>query len=480
MTKYMCDLCDAPADYNFQDATIRYTIVDDDFSDEPPKVSEYSGQLQNDFYCSNCANNEETGSFYAETFGAEMMMCIHCANEGKENPMFDYDMGGVSDCLGCGDTMCQEHYESDSHRGCEGFHAESVGSPSPSSPLEEVPATVPSPAEPTNESFDAENEKVYRGMPTDPDIPTILIDGPFGEEMWAFYEDGKLNKDPKQYQNRDGEMCAACEGDISLEYARSSRGYRYCEDCWEMVSVTKRGYHAEMDELDDTSSIIRNQVGDMVGMVELDENDEDIEKVDVDIIDDDGEKAYEGTLGAETFEAQPTFNEENQEYEGTIKEIYKDPKTNEIRVKGRWFFPQRGEWVEYDERGCQFEGCSQMNSPEWYDEDYCTTACANDMKICGKNKPYSNTSYGSTRLVTGWQDGAYSTFCQSLTEDEEGMERCNDCDYEASVYDAETFESQGMNTKMILGITALAVGLGLWKGKEILSISEKIRQSMKK
>ena len=37
-----------------------------------------------------------------------------------------------------------------------------------------------------------------------------------------------------------------------------------------------------MDELDDSSSIIRNQVGDMVGMVELDKNDEDIEKVDID------------------------------------------------------------------------------------------------------------------------------------------------------------------------------------------------------
>ena len=40
MPEYECDLCDAPADYNFQDATIRYTIVDDDFSDEPPKVSD--------------------------------------------------------------------------------------------------------------------------------------------------------------------------------------------------------------------------------------------------------------------------------------------------------------------------------------------------------------------------------------------------------------------------------------------------------
>jgi hypothetical protein len=44
---------------------------------------------------------------------------------------------------------------------------------------------------------------------------------------------------------------------------------------------------------------------------------------------------------------------------------------------------------------------------------------------------------------------------------------------------AETFESQGKNTKMILGITALAVGLGLWKGKEIMSISDKISQSIK-
>ena len=46
-------------------------------------------------------------------------------------------------------------------------------------------------------------------------------------------------------------------------------------------------------------------------------------------------------------------------------------------------------------------------------------------------------------------------------------------------FGAETFESQGKNTKMILGITALAVGLGLWKGKEIMSISDKISQSIK-
>ena len=153
---------------------------------------------------------------------------------------------------------------------------------------------------------------------------------------------------------------------------------------------------------------------------------------------------------AETFEAQPNFNEETQEYDGTIKEIYKDPKTNELRVKGRWYYPQRGEWVEYDTRGCQYEGCAQMYSPEWDSDDYCTSACVNDMTICGKNKPYSYTSYGSTRLIDGWEDGAYGDFCQSLTEDvvydrdgEEQEKRimCNDCDYEKAEYGAETFEA---------------------------------------
>tara|TARA_B100002019_G_scaffold91786_1_gene79097 strand:+ start:432 stop:1580 length:1149 start_codon:yes stop_codon:yes gene_type:complete len=166
---------------------------------------------------------------------------------------------------------------------------------------------------------------------------------------------------------------------------------------------------------------------------------------------------------AETFEATPTFNEETQEYEGTIKEIYKDPKTNEIRVKGRWYYPQRGEWVEYNHKGCQFEGCAQMYSPEWYDEDYCTTACANGMTICGKNKPYLNTSYGSTRLIEGWEDGAYGDFCQSLTEDVEGMEMCNDCDYQQVDYGAETekpfWENITMSSKKKKDFSPLYHGL---------------------
>ena len=139
----------------------------------------------------------------------------------------------------------------------------------------------------------------------------------------------------------------------------------------------------------------------MVGMVELDEK-EDIEKVDMDIIDDDGEMAYEGTLGAETFE---------EEYE-----------------------------------------CS------W----------------CGKDVKKGDTFY--------FVDGAWTTDALCVSCKEEGDDEDADwgkLNIEEGTWNAETFESQGTNTKMILGITALAVCLGLWKGKEIMSISEKITESIK-
>jgi hypothetical protein len=61
-TEYPCDICDKPAKYNFQDTTIRYEIIDDDF--ENPKVSEYGGQNQNDFYCEACAKQYEGSAFY--------------------------------------------------------------------------------------------------------------------------------------------------------------------------------------------------------------------------------------------------------------------------------------------------------------------------------------------------------------------------------------------------------------------------------
>ena len=360
----------------------------------------------------------------------------------------EYSPYGDLLCKSCWKINREEDENADS-RGQGQYGAEMEDSPSPSSPLEEVPATVPSPAEPTNESFSADNKGwayhvyvsdleeyeyevemplidlskqqiVYLGRPTKEsaieaandvsrdekykNYDVIYVVGEHedgGEEILYRIQNGEISysaesfnaesKDDdltkvKKYTNRimeqDPHVMAEfgpfgyykllehpTAGDtspllfytpvmggllmrttffdtyelndelaekLSKEMVKQIKQNTYFDEDWE-----RHLFNAEMDELSEDTSIIRNQVGDMVGMVELDENDEDIEKVDIDIIDDDGEMAYEGTLGAETF------------------------------------------------------------------------------------------------------------------------------------------ESQGTNTKMILGITALAVGLGLWKGKEIMSISEKISQSIK-
>jgi hypothetical protein len=60
--EYPCDYCGKPAKYNFQDSVIRWELIDGDF--ENPKVSEYSGQMQNDFYCEPCSKKYETSSYY--------------------------------------------------------------------------------------------------------------------------------------------------------------------------------------------------------------------------------------------------------------------------------------------------------------------------------------------------------------------------------------------------------------------------------
>ena len=65
--EYPCDVCGKPSDYNFQDGTIRWEIKDDEFVGGKPKISEYAGDTQNDFYCKKHADLYESGSFYAES-----------------------------------------------------------------------------------------------------------------------------------------------------------------------------------------------------------------------------------------------------------------------------------------------------------------------------------------------------------------------------------------------------------------------------
>ena len=71
--------------------------------------------------------------------------CIECG--------FGDPYGSANTCMNCDAIKNEMEFIN--------MGAETVGNPSPSSPLEETPASVPSPAEPTNENFSAEGEIVY-------------------------------------------------------------------------------------------------------------------------------------------------------------------------------------------------------------------------------------------------------------------------------------------------------------------------------
>ena len=223
-------------------------------------------------------------------------------------------------------------------------------------------------------------------------------------------------------------------GDFCQSLTEDVDGMEMCNDC----DYQQVDYGAEMDELSEDTSIIRNRVGDMVGMVELDENDEDIEKVDVDIKDEDGEMAYEGTLGAETFEAE------------TIHE------KGDYRITAEY---------NYDALMSHYEGMEE--------DEY-------------KRLEEQADTYGmfylqvQKKVMGGWETiDSLGGVIPSDTVSLKDLALTEMVIPDGVNFDAETFESQGTNTKMILGITALAVGLGLWKGKEIMSISEKITESIK-
>jgi len=96
----------------------------------------------------------------------------------------------------------------------------------------------------------------------------------------------------------------------------------FSEDGWGMSfnQEMKEGYRAEIDNYSDEVAVIRNRVGDSVGIVQIDDDEEDIESVQIQIINDqeDLEILFQGVLEAESFNAEttgspsPTFNAEGE------------------------------------------------------------------------------------------------------------------------------------------------------------------------
>ncbi len=87
--EYRCDICDKPAKYNFQDSTLRWEIIDDDFAGKP-MWSEDSGQSLNDFYCGDCVKKHETSSFFnAESFEADFDYYYTSYDKGRGMEILD-------------------------------------------------------------------------------------------------------------------------------------------------------------------------------------------------------------------------------------------------------------------------------------------------------------------------------------------------------------------------------------------------------
>jgi hypothetical protein len=99
--------------------------------------------------------------------------CIECG--------FGDTYGSATTCMNCDAIKNEMEFIN--------MGAETVGNPSPSSPLEETPATVPSPAEPTNENFSAEGEIVYSVHYTTPNGDKIYHDEYYLDDYGGSEED---------------------------------------------------------------------------------------------------------------------------------------------------------------------------------------------------------------------------------------------------------------------------------------------------
>jgi len=132
---YECQVCGKPADYNFQDATIRWDIINDEFSGSP-KVSEYAGQEQNDFYCQEHADEMETSDFFAESLKfkewADQEMMTHGGRESFQDWLDDeVSSHGNTSLEDWGEHEIASHearYDSESVLSAKNLGAVAVGS----------------------------------------------------------------------------------------------------------------------------------------------------------------------------------------------------------------------------------------------------------------------------------------------------------------------------------------------------------------
>ena len=469
-----------------------------------------------------------------------------------------------------------------------GFSAEEslVGTPSPSSPMDDAPALVPAPAEPSNESFSAEGGderedfkymrhrdtrmingyRVSKVMPETPGEFTpyyyvaLNLSG-IGAEItkkgstWTYYTNAVDGSEHHGFKNPMAALEDIKEKEISGEFGtgmklaetfNSEGGDDDCDVCGIIKPLNAEGYcsecshkseyfnalsedsyiitkSAEMDELADGVSAIRNRFGDSVGIVQVDDSDDDIEDVDVQIIDDGMDIVYEDTLGAESFNADERIELQGDDGPSYTWEnlYYNCPDCDEeLSVVGG-----RGGTLAVCENGCETEYPRNMleNFDEWhwFHNHGAHENARNDYKepkesgedtlgaefeghqyawneVCQEcgDVPCKCASCGNCDrrvLISQLNDNDLCPICSKQgfnaesEVDDDGRNAPNECPHcgedtnwailEASgswdcrycgtlTYDAE---SQGLSksARTVIGLTSLGIGMALWKSEWI-------------
>ena len=194
---------------------------------------------------------------------------------------------------------------------------------------------------------------------------------------------------------------------------------------------------AEMEELTDGVSAITNRFGDSVGIVQVDDSDDDIEDVDVQIIDDGMDIVYEDTLGAESFNADERIELQGDDGPSYTWEnlYYNCPDCDgELSVVGG-----RGGTLAVCENGCGTEYPRNMleNFDEWH---WFHNHGAHE----NARNDYKEPKESGGIPVCGICDFSQSYSPDNMVEKDDGSWKCQGCGEITESFNAESFNALDM------------------------------------
>ena len=414
-------------------------------------------------------NAEQTiAAFHAEQVG-EHTKCPKCKQMTITDDSEGYEVCSDSDCGWFEEGLDARHDR-------ETYGAEQVGEPLPESPLEDAPSTVPSPIEPTNANFSADN-------------------------------------------HLQGSTCNYCGSDN----IRRIKGYK-CMNCANEVN-----YHAE-DSPSPSGPSEEPEPAEATGSEPSNENfSAEYEEVmrDVENLSDDDyvDFCYHWGIDPDDIGELSSFvmeNKDSPDVQGWIAGRIMGFDAESLVEEPAWIPAGDGNIVGQQNFGINMsplhaesfnaENCVSCETPDWF---WVGGLCSDSGELkCIACCYCDNCHNRYSQLESGEIEGAKTTFSPDQkfhdAESQESMilEACGICDKQ---FNAETLNADGYcgsccdtrlaefdyrseervsvnnefdaesnevskNAQIAIGLTALGVGLALWKSDSIMNIIDKIKK----